>query len=115
MEENFVLNGNNLIAEFMGLIPINNNDDQIWYQVENEYILNNEFRYKNDIQYTTVDMLPYNVSWDWLMPCISKILEICCELDELEKYSIITDNIPQINNTYEEVIKFIKWYNNEKS
>ncbi len=54
----------------------------------------------------------YDTSWDWLMPVVEKILNTCAEIDELEKAAIITDQVPYIDCAYEEVVNFIKWYNN---
>jgi hypothetical protein len=93
---------NKLIAEFMGLsikegVCYYTDEDDMFpmgIEVEEPY-------------------LPYDDSWDWLMPCLSSILEICSELDELERYHIIIDQIPDIDCTYQSVVDFIKWYNEQ--
>lgn len=61
-----------------------------------------------------VENLLYHKSWDWLIPVVEKILNICAENDDLEKYAVITDNIPYIQQTYDECIKFINFYNKQK-
>lgn len=45
------------------------------------------------------------------MEVVEKILNISLELDEMERYYNITDAIPYIQNTYDEVVVFIDWYN----
>lgn len=55
----------------------------------------------------------YHTSWDWLMPVIEEITFV-------EYESPLIDNIfsaiksVNISNTYEEVVKFILWYNQNK-
>jgi len=113
--------GNKLIAEFMGLIPVDNGDDLTWFQVDEELYLTKDFRYKNDIQYTTSDMLPYHVSWDWLMPVVEKMWNITGHHNLLyqdvgEKLTFFAaDGKLLIDRVYGLVIKFIKWYNKQKS
>ncbi|MDC7249500.1 MAG: hypothetical protein PQJ49_06265 [Sphaerochaetaceae bacterium] len=55
----------------------------------------------------------YHTSWDWLMPVIETILDKAVELDDLERYSVVLDNIPYIEQTYDAVIEFIDWYNEQ--
>lgn len=61
-----------------------------------------------DLQYDEI----WNPLLDWnqLMQVIEKIQEICAENDEWEKFFLIKDEIPNIGNTYEECINFVKWY-----
>jgi len=124
---------NKLIADFMGLIPIDNQDELSWYYVEDEVYFNNDFRYNNQIEYTTSDMLPYKESWDWLMPVVDKIEDTCST--NLHKYSAnqmikekytfeILSYSNNFGNTtygknklqviYKGVVEFIKWYNKIK-
>jgi hypothetical protein len=58
-------------------------------------------RYHKDID------LKYHKLWDWLMPVIDKI-------NRLEKGAYKININPNILTTYEFVITFIRWYNNEK-
>lgn len=60
------------------------------------------------------DIYQYDRDWNLLMSVIEKILNICAENDDLEKYAVITDNIPYIQQTYDECIKFINFYNKQK-
>ena len=60
------------------------------------------------------DIYQYDRDWNLLMSVVEKILNICAENDDLEKYAVITDNIPYIQQTYDECIKFINFYNKQK-
>ena len=84
-EEKFV---NQLVATYDNYFDSDNQED--------------DFEYKS--------YLSYYSTWDELMPVIEKILNICAENDELERYSIITDNVTYLAQTYEEVVEFIKNY-----
>lgn len=107
MEEN-----NKIIAEFMGAkydkdttFPIYKND--LWLPIHG--ICN----------YTTTEsgngkILCYHKDWNWLMEVVEKILNICSENDDLEKWAVITDNVPYIQPTYNECVKFINFYNKQK-
>ena len=59
----------------------------------------------------TPKQMLFHSSWDWLMPVLEKILNICAEADDLEKYAVIMDKAPFIGQTYEAVVEFIKCYN----
>ena len=86
MEEN-----NKLIAEFMKVD-----------QVDIDYAFNEH------------GQLKYHLSWDWLMPVIEKITELCeepQELDELKHALLCVD----IKSVYFIVVEFIKEYNNGKN
>ena len=89
---------NKLIAEFMGLQfskgeyyrPLYNSGDWI---PENE--------------------LQYHTSWDWLMPVVQKVSSLCdepCELDNM-KHALLTGDIESV---YDDVVEFIKQYNDER-
>tara|TARA_R110000823_G_scaffold214021_1_gene343831 strand:- start:40433 stop:40831 length:399 start_codon:yes stop_codon:yes gene_type:complete len=115
---------NKLIAEFMGLIPVDNNDSLYWYQVKDEFYINKDFNYKNKVQYTTSDMLPYHLSWDWLMPVVKKIISIINGSDfesynDWEDYYVVFNEVSFLELTlkdlYENVVEFIKWYNKQKT
>ena len=99
MEEN-----NKIIAEFMGLNNLKDNKGDAW-----DYMNTGKSIYT----LRTKD-LHYKTDWNWLMEVIEKILNICAENDDLEKYNVITDNIPYIQQTYDECIKFINFYNKQK-
>lgn len=94
METNKILEGNKILAEFMGG-KLDSPDSKHYYFIERG-------RYESE--------LFYNSKWDWLMPVVEKILNICQESDEMEKYYIITDAIPEIGSVFSACVKFAEWY-----
>lgn len=108
---------NRMIAEFMGL----------------EHTLNDSKTNKP----FSVNFL-YHSSWDWLMPVVEKIEDIriqpdedeivsyhrfavdmpCgqCEIIDTETGKVVAygDHATKILSTYEAVVEFIEWYNEQK-
>ena len=95
-----IIENNKLMAEFMGF----QSTSLGWFDNE-EHLINVE-------KDNTFDDLKFHKDWNWLMGVIEKILNICAKNDDLEKYAVITDNIPYIQPTYTACIEFIKKYNN---
>jgi hypothetical protein len=93
---------NKLIAEFMGLIE-SSISNKFWTEKNSE-----------GFGIGQLTELKYDTDWNWLMSVVEKILDISLELDSMEMYYNITDNIPYINSTYNACIEFIKWYNENK-
>ncbi len=91
---------NKLIAEFMG------------YSQPHPDYPTTTYWYKEGEAPLTI--LSYNTDWNWLMSVVEKILDISLDLDSMEMYYNITDAIPKIESTYNEVVEFIKWYNENK-
>jgi hypothetical protein len=95
---------NKLIAEFMGwdieslsTIPSNLHPSNL--ELDNDEVL----EYK------------YHTSWDWLMPVLSKILDLSFQDDgDAEDFYSIRDCVPDINHTHKAVVEFIKTYNDER-
>ena len=90
---------NKLIAEFMG-VP----------QGEHTHFMVEPFALES---YANVDDLKYDISWDWLMPVVQKVSSLCdepCELDNM-KHALLTGDIESV---YDDVVEFIKEYNNGK-
>lgn len=54
----------------------------------------------------------YNSDWNQLMLVIEKIQEICAKNDDMEKFFLIKDEIPHLENTYDKCINFVKEYKN---
>ena len=92
------MKNNKLIAEFMGLSI---KAGVCYYTDEN-----NEF----PMGIRSNDNLPYDTSWDWLMPVIQKCIRTGDNTDEWDN---IFDalSLLSINAVYEEVVEFIKDYN----
>lgn len=109
---------NKLIAEFMGL-----EYTKPYFKVEDESLMV-VTEVKNGVISSMGYMfepteLKYHTSWDWLMPVVSKILDITFseeekETSDSEHFYKIRDCIPNINYTYKAVVEFIKLYNKNK-
>ena len=100
-------NENKLIAEFMGYKVV---DKPKVVNGENffEYIgENGNYTYCNSL-------LRYNNQWDWLMPVLSKILDLSFQDDgDAEDFYSIRDCVPDINHTHKAVVEFIKTHKNK--
>ena len=67
----------------------------------------------------TLEHAKFHYSWDWLMPVLNKIMDICFSDDNSETYDSelfyqIRDCIPEIHHTYSAIIEFINQYNKNK-
>ena len=114
MEEENVLTGNKLIAEFMNLgIQLH----MVEHPISGEYI--------------DIEDLEYHESWDWLMPVVDNIdsievngdtfaidmFQTGCQVFRYSMYNgeiITTEGVNRLDATYKAVIEFIKWYNKNK-
>ena len=96
MEKETIKENNKLIGEFMGDIFKTN------FTVGSDLIPEGWLRKLDNMHYGN---LKYHSSWDWLMPCIGKISDVCEEPEELDglKYALLTNNI-------EEAWKFVVNY-----
>lgn len=110
---------NKLIAEFIGAKES---------QYKNEYEMYNFVSCiedgENEQHYFKPEDMRFHSSWDWLMPVVEKI-ESLSEVNykiEISHYTYI-DTLPtiiyrkgtKIENTYNAVVDFILWYNQNKS
>jgi hypothetical protein len=93
---------NKLIAEFMGHTFADFDLGGLHYLIDGNYV-----------EYIS---LQYHTSWDWLMPVVREVIiryqvdeGIEIDYDELQRR--VMDN--DIERAYEEVVEFIKQYNNE--
>ena len=89
------MNNNKLIAEFMG------------YEVKHGKCYSPKY---ND---GTIAPMQFDKSWDWLMPVVQKVSSLCdepCELDNM-KHALLTGDIESV---YDDVVEFIKQYNDER-
>ena len=75
---------NKLIAEFMGYV------------------------YEDDTP--SVELPPYHMSWDWLMPVVQKCYESGAEGDCIGDITMYLTDV-DIKSTYKAVVEFIKQYN----
>ena len=127
MSSEEILDGNILIHKFMGW-----NIEDVYNSVINGKI--HILRSENKRAYTTINELSftrhcYHSSWDWLMPVVEKIEKIIWNKIDLTEEVIINglscrmpikdDAFISIKNTkieatYDCVVEFIKWHNNQK-
>jgi hypothetical protein len=127
MTQEEILNGNRVIALFMGLRPKMESPDIYTYS-DMPYISIREYSAEK-VMDGIVSYAKYHSSWDWLMPVVQHI-----NILDNNRYTIqimsmdvyIHDNVKGgvifqsemkhqpdelINSVYEAVIEFIKWYN----
>lgn len=119
MNEEEIIAGNKLCAEFMGV------------GIKNNYII--ELATDKKIGVGEYDEFLYHSSWDWIMPCVEKIEG---RIVDLSVTVIIKNNIcsiirhykspyeegicwmeseSKIQSTYQAVVQFIQWYNQPKT
>jgi hypothetical protein len=103
---------NKLIAEFVGM----QHTDVGWY--DNDGSLS-QFIY-DTTSGNCHDKPHFHDSWDWLMPVITKIIELGSPLPDDGMYDLLKGNILKrlsnidIGSTYRNVVEFITWYNKNK-
>lgn len=107
---------NRMIAEFMGATT----SDGKYYMIPKMVI-------------TIPELMKYNTSWDWLMPVVNVIENILddSQSNDIVGYHLYDVEIRQdvciihganiecsfadkLTNTYEAVVEFIEWYNENK-
>jgi len=94
---------NELIAEFLELEEISA-DIKLWIA---QPVTEPHVAYPEN-------KLLYDISWDWLMPVVSKCFDYG-ELDNEFRDQIIASlsGVIDIDDTYKAVLEFIKWYNQQ--
>jgi len=128
MKQNEILEGNKLIAEFMGM-HIKESVDlyEHWIYPESK----SPFKHRN----FTLDPsdLEYHLSWDWLIPAVEKIEKfdngVCsvlitgnaCDIAFSTKYNMQGEDYDapnfikikgsKISSAWSTVVDFIKWHN----
>ena len=99
------MENNRLIAEFMGLRTNSYGD----YNIDKDVM-------GFDMIVCSLADTKYHTSWDWLMPVVREVIiryqvDEGIEIDYDELQHRVMDN--DIERAYEEVVEFIKQYNNE--
>ena len=127
MTQEEILEGNKLIAEFIGFV-LNYIDEEktMPYYIHNEKYLSNP---PSTILLYKGEELQFHSSWDWLMPVVEKIESInitdenyyavnirydeCCIESCADDYWIAHSlpNQSKLTSTYKATVEFIKWYN----
>lgn len=121
MQETKILEGNKLIAEFMG-----------WKSNHNHLPLTNKYNHGNFeiwIDFNTDPImcsdLKYHLLWDWLMPVVEKIEGMMYWVNMVGKEVWIQDEkldtiieplfgSTKIEAIWQTVVEFIEWYNSKK-
>lgn len=117
MGEKEIIENNKLIAEFMGSPNLIGGNIPFIYEIGEPFPFSREICTDKNILDEIIrevdefgtELTPYltwyHNSWDWLMPCIGKISNVCEEPEELDglKYALLTNNI-------EEAWKFVVNY-----
>ena len=117
-----IIEGNKLIAEFMGAHYDSTMTDY-WFNIPKECLRN----WSSPFAPKTTD-LQFHSSYDWIMPVVEKIEQLlfpndvfynihilggCCvciissDMDELGQYSEPT----KILTVFKAIVEYIKWYN----
>jgi hypothetical protein len=131
MTQEEMLEGNKLIAKFMGAT-----NGSIFCQLDEKH-LNLDYdtfpqsKQRDDGSMWNINDLKYHTSWNWLMPVVEKIENTtcheyygytmtiwnnCCKIsDENNEYEINSHFHPdsKLLATWGSVVEFIKWYNNQ--
>ena len=114
MENDEIIEGNKLIAEFMG---------GKFRKSKDKNTLNKYFDLKDKGYFYYENEICYHASWDWIMPVVEKIesdgfiVHIEQEICYIRNKTNSTENIvyncqhPKIESVYKSVVEFIKWYN----
>lgn len=112
MTEEQILEGNILIAKFMGYID---NGDP-------EYLIHPETNYDHSVN--DPECFLYHKSWNWLMPVIDKINDINdleqpyvnifpCAIEIANRHRVIAQETGhQCVDRWRAVLTFVQWYNN---
>ena len=122
--EKQIIDGNRLIAEFMGVAPHDG-----WY--DGWELQKAGLPFSMGAMGNGTDSLKFHLSWDWLMFAVEKIEDLEPEFqvviyeDEVEIWrkenskweqisNVSADGSGKLRNTWLAVIEFIKWYNKNK-
>lgn len=129
MSEQEIIDGNRLIAEFMGAKYGEDSPNKI---SKNGYLeLPDDSNYKFSkwtVRFSWIEELQYHSSWDWLMPIYTKInryISERCLTDfvfatnteqlHLNLWMALEDCSDTPLVLWFHVVEFIKWYNENKS
>jgi hypothetical protein len=114
-----IIEGNKLIAEFMGMKRHDHASYATWEQKDGTHIFES--------------VLQYDTKWGWLMPVAEKIewmdsdkidsrvtierqsCRIYFNNYEGEKYEWAFGGVPKIESTWKSIVRFITWYNQTKN
>jgi len=115
MTKEKILEGNKLIAEFMGAVVIDNYPDHVlldFVKTEN---------YPNNNRYYPDSLLKYHFDWSWIIPVIKKIesiknITVSVTASTCRIWNFTDCLFSKFNETKEEatflaIVQFVKYYN----
>lgn len=112
-----IIEGNKLIAEFMGAEKSTKDNDMRYIRFSEPHAGTKTF-------YFYKWQLKYHKSWDWLMPVVEKIEE-CEDVKvlmngsktsiKIDKKTFTCHTIVRINSTWRAVVSFLKYYNSQSN
>lgn len=114
MENKQISEGNKLIAEFMGLKPVETFGR---YSISKDHCTCREDTAEQAMK-GFASIAKYHSDWNWLMPVWEKIVDLrdgfCVPHGKFLVKSIYQSlYIVNIERTWKEIIEFIQWYNNQ--
>lgn len=115
MTQKEIIEGNKLIAEFMGITWHGNNTVSGYPSV-----------IPFDMGVTTIETTKFHSSWDWLMPVVEKIhaqtdiwvtiMYHSCKIHWMTQgihEPILFEEMPTIDAVYNTILSFLTWYNQQ--
>jgi len=108
MTQQEIIEGNKLIAEFMGfLFDESKTDDHKFYSESTQGGWTSK-RYVNP---------KYHSSWDWLMPVVEKINETCKNTGYVDDIILFDLHIVgcAISDVWQGCIDYIRWFNTQST
>jgi hypothetical protein len=124
MKTNEILQGNRILAEFMGLKPGYNSytkkynwGDGIFFMTDGDTI--------EEVMDAIAGYAKYHSSWDWLMPVVEKIEALGYDVEIGSQYVRIDDGLDEgfgidswnsgskIEAVFTACVEFAKWYKNQ--
>jgi|SRR5690606_15479449 len=121
LEQNDILEGNKLIAEFMGILYGLRKNGIV---EQNSKVRIHQYQDFEETEGLHVNHLKFHSSWDWLMPVYRKIKDYldrierpsknhCCYGDSLEVDIHCAVTEIHIEGAHKSIVEFIKWYNSK--
>lgn len=114
MTKEQILEGNKLICAFMGVKPKLIGNSYVWS--DSPFFSSSNSTEEKTMQ-AIIEYSKYHSSWDWLMPVCKKAMDTDMVSDGVE--NLLNDMTGAFHNVdieelYNAVIEFIKWFNENK-
>jgi hypothetical protein len=109
MEETNIVEGNKLIAEFMGI----RDKVDCWNANEKKFVPS--YHIEGRTMFMIARDLKYHTSWDWLKPVVDEIFTYSVAFPEQAKPIRAMSIVVDITACYNRVLQFIKWHNESEA